>query len=66
MFNRIKTTIAMRRETKREFKRIMNELREEEKNGYPARRPLHEDEKLMLDLARVQLHAETAAEIRNA
>lgn len=66
MFNRIRNAIAIRREANREYKRIMNEIRKEEENGITARRPLREDEKLMLDLARLELHAKINAEIRNA
>ena len=64
MFNRVKTNI--KRETKKEIKRIKNELIKEEQNGNATRRPLREDEKLMLDFARLELHAERVAQIRNA
>ena len=65
MFNRIRNAIAIRRKANREYKRIMHELRKEENENTP-RRPLREDEKLMLDLARLELHAERTAQIRNA
>ena len=74
MFNHTKSLNAMRREIKREtkretkkqFKQIMTDLYNEEQNGNATHRPLHEDEKLMLDFARLELNAERVAQIRNA
>ena len=66
MFNYFKTMRAIKREAKREvnadFKAIMNELKE---NANAPVRTMREDEKLMIELAKLELYAKMNAELRN-
>lgn len=65
MFTNFKIKMAIKRETKKEIKAIMDGLYKEMREG-TATRPLREDEKLMIDLAKLELYAQTANAIRNA
>ena len=66
MFNYFKMMRAIKREAKREvnadFKAIMDELKE---NAKAPIRTMREDEKLMIELAKLELYAKMNAELRN-
>lgn len=66
MFTNFKIKMAIKRETKKEIKAIMDGLYKEIKEGTATTRPMREDEKLMIDLAKLELYAQTANAIRNA
>ena len=66
MFANFKIRMAIKRETKKEIKAIMDELYKEIKEGTATTRPLREDEKLMIELAKLELIAQRNAELRNA
>ena len=63
MFKRLILKHKIRKETKRQFKAIMDSLTA---NPNAPLRELREDEKLMLDLARLQLHTQIKEELNNA
>ena len=66
MFTNFKIKMAIKRETKKEIKAIMDGLYKEIKEGTATTRPLREDEKLMIDLAKLEIIAQRNTEIRNA
>ena len=66
MFTNFKIKMAIKRETKKEIKAIMDGLYKEIKEGTATARPMREDERLMIDLAKLELYAKMNAELRNA
>ena len=66
MFTNFKIKMAIKRESKKEIKAIMDGLYKEIKEETAIARPMREDERLMIELAKLELYANTANAIRNA